>query len=135
MEIKTVSSPLETDNAREIPDMRKANLDKIKEELNIDWESVLAQNSTTTEDIWNAFFCKYLQVTKSCIPTRKISSHRKNKTVIPFSKNTVNLIRKKHRLWSRDHERARDKRCQQTKGLQKSTEHVERLNKNRKVQL
>ena len=41
---------------------------------------------------------------KSCIPNRKISARRKNKTVIPFSKNTVNLIRKKHRLWLRYHE-------------------------------
>ena len=60
LEIMTVSSPLETDNVRVLPDMRKSNFEKIKV-LNIDWESLLVQRSTTTEDLWNAFLCKYLQ--------------------------------------------------------------------------
>jgi len=75
--------------------LHKADINKMRELLDIDWPSYLGNNDVNT--MCNSFMKIFDKVISECVPKRKLRKHRP----ILFSPATVACIKRKRRLWTR----------------------------------
>ena len=104
LEIQTCCNPAKVTTTREILDIRRADFDKLRAEMDLNWDSLFDQHPGNTDEHWNILHNKYHQAVQICIPKKTIKTNGAKKSQIPFSNNTVRLIKRKHRLWARYYE-------------------------------
>ena len=78
----------------------KANYDKMKELLNIDWDVTFSECADDVNEQWKIFSTLYSEAEKSCVPRKIIKSGSKRFSV-PLDKKALAKKRKKYRLWKR----------------------------------
>ena len=85
-----------TENAIERLNYYKADYDALRQELDIDWNAELDDKNTC--EMLHAFMNKFNQAVNKHVPKSKPKSIKNTMSV---SKETLQSIRRKHRLWER----------------------------------
>ena len=79
---------------------KKANYDKMKEMLSLDWEELFHDYQDDIDKVWDIFSNKYAEAEKDCIPKRIMKTSTKRFSV-PLDRKTLAKKRKKYKLWKR----------------------------------
>ena len=58
-------------------DYFKADFQKTKEQLNIDWETFFKECGDDIDSVWNKFINKYIDAQRECIPSKTIKTGKK----------------------------------------------------------
>jgi hypothetical protein len=80
--------------------LNKANYDRIRRELNLDWQEVLGQVDQDINAMWGVFEETVRSAQNSFVPNKEVNPAKK-KWRIPLDHKTVELVKKKHRAWQR----------------------------------
>ena len=85
---------------RVISDFRRADFEKMRDKLSIDWQTYLEGSGDDIDAIWEKFLGKFKEAESECIP-KKIIKVRKKKFTCALDKKTLRTRKKKYRLWKR----------------------------------
>ena len=110
--------------------MDKMDVTKLRKELNINWNQTLNTKGedTDTNTMWNNFEEKISEVQDSCIPHKMFDTNRKN-WQLPVNQDVREIIRKKHRLWTRYIETRDQEKHQAYKKIRNKLRNITRKNK------
>ena len=83
-----------------VPDLKRADFEKMKELLNIDWEDEFNDSGDDIDKMWHTFERIYKTAEKVCVPTRTVKIG-KRPFKYRFDRKTLSKKKKKYRLWKR----------------------------------
>ena len=115
--VQTTCKTTKVAPTREVLDFSKANFNLLRETLDVDWNQLLNQHPDNLEQQWGLFLNTYNHAIEECIPRKKIKNRNTSKPQIPLSNETVRLIKKKHRLWTRYYETKQEHKLQEYKKI------------------
>ena len=88
-------NPTRIPSTEKVPDYAKADFNMLKDNMNIDWNTEIANLSA--EDSWCIFKRKLAKSIEACIP---LKTRRTSNRPLWMNRNIMRLIRKKRRLWN-----------------------------------
>ena len=80
-------------------DYFKADFQKMKEQLNIDWETFFEECEDDIDSVWNKFINKYIDAEQECIPSKTIKTGKKRFT---YPLDRKSLGKRKNKYCGRD---------------------------------
>ena len=78
----------------------KADYQRLRERLDIDWTTYLQTDHDDIKEMWGKFILMFNQAEKEFIP-KKVVKKGKRKFSHPIDKKTLSKCKKKYRLWKR----------------------------------
>ena len=87
--------PTRMPSLEKVPDYAKADFEKLRDCMNIDWNAELG--NLGADDSWSCFKGKLSKSVEACIPLKK---RRASNKPLWMNQNIMRLIRKKRRLWN-----------------------------------
>ena len=84
---------------RIICDFKRADFEKMKEKLTIDWVNYL-ESGNDVNAMWEKFHYKFKEAERECIPKKIIRAGNK-KATHPLDRKTLRTRKKKYHLWKR----------------------------------
>ena len=81
------------------PNFKKANFNKIRETLSaVNWKDILAKKEGNVDAQWDILLTKIKEVERIYVP---VSTPHRRKGNMTLDKDTVRMIKQKHRAWTR----------------------------------
>ena len=80
-----------------ISDYNKANYEKMKRIMSINWDDIFMECNDDVNLMWENFVQIYNRAETTCVPKKKLSANRKRR----LDKKAKSIRRKKFRLWKR----------------------------------
>ena len=94
--------PSKSNHQQKYLNFRKANFTKIREEMNMDWYTTLANNEVN--EMWEIFYEKIKSAQRKYIPLHSTRKRKQETSHFPINQALARKIKKKHRLWQRFYE-------------------------------
>ena len=94
----TVNCKKQTHSGQAKPNYKRGNYDRLRQQLDIDWDSVMAPLENNVEDLWQSLKSRIEEAVERCVPMTK-PGHRLGDGRIPLDKKTRTKINRKNRLW------------------------------------
>jgi len=85
---------------RYVMDFKKADFNKMRQRLSIDWEEYFKSCGDNIDEIWKKFVTLFREAENECIPRRAVKVGQK-KYQYPFDRKTLRIRKKKYRLWKK----------------------------------
>ena len=119
-------NPPRNNSTEFVPDWRKADMDKLRQDLvDIEWEKEL--DGLGTEESWKLFKLKLEVAQRDCVPLKK---RRNVHRPLWMKRNVMRVIRKKRRLWRTYRETSDYNEYKAYKAIEKEVKNAVRNAKN-----